>query len=265
MNAYLIEAIKASLKAGKAIMDIYNKDFIVDFKEDASPLTEADRASDGIISSCLKKSFPILSEEGKHLPYEERKKWTTFWLVDPLDGTKEFIKKNGEFTVNIALITDGIPVMGVVYVPATAQLYFAAEGLGAYYCTVSLGDEIQDIQALLMLAIRLDQVVLPDLFTVVASRSHLSPETETYINECRRKHGAINLVSKGSSLKLCLVAEGKAHVYPRIAPTMEWDTAAAHAVAKYAGCSVFNFETGEELTYNKQNLLNPHFIVRNER
>lgn len=258
---HLTQAINAAISAGQAILEIYNRDFKVAFKEDASPLTEADAASDQIIKERLSGSFPILSEEGKSIPYGERKNWKTFWLIDPLDGTKEFIKKNGEFTVNIALITRGKPVLGVVYVPVTGVLYFAADGLGAYRYEVSSSDFSAESEEWISQAQKLNGSELPATFTIVASRSHLSPETEAFIEDCRKQHGTIELISKGSSLKLCLIAEGKANVYPRVAPTMEWDTAAAHAVAKYAGCQVLDFYERTELIYNKENLLNPHFLV----
>jgi 3'(2'), 5'-bisphosphate nucleotidase len=261
LNTYLIQGIKAAIKAGTAILEIYNKDFEVDFKEDDSPLTEADRSADRVIKGELGDSFPILSEEGKMIPYSERRHWHTFWLVDPLDGTKEFVKKNDEFTVNIALIQDGIPVLGVVYVPVFGQLYFASESCRSSVAMVNSSDDFCNAQALINKSTRLNTDSLPSVFTVVASRSHRSSETEAFISECKREHGELDLISKGSSLKLCLVAEGKAHIYPRLAPTMEWDTAAAHAIARFAGCEVLDFNTREELTYNKENLLNPHFLV----
>ena len=260
MKENLILAINAAVSAGDAIMEIYDKDFSIDFKNDNSPLTEADRAGDKVIHDFLANTFPIISEESKALPFEVRKNWFKCWLVDPLDGTKEFIKRNGEFTVNIALIENGIPVLGVVYLPVTKVIYFGSTETGSF---VTILNQIMDeeIDSLINRSKNLSKAKLPEIYTVVASRSHMSPETETFIAECRTKYGDIDLISKGSSIKLCLVAEGKANVYPRIAPTMEWDTAAAHAVAKYAGCNVLNYFTGEELIYNKENLLNPYFIV----
>ena len=260
MKENLLLAIKAAIMAGEGIMKIYKEDFNVDFKEDKSPLTEADRLADEIIHSKLLNKFPIISEETKTLPFEIRKQWNQCWLVDPLDGTKEFIKRNGEFTVNIAFIENGIPKLGVVYLPVTQVVYFGSDETGSYKCNLTaLADS--DINQIIDNSQSLSEVKLPEIYTIVASRSHMSVDTENFINECRKKYGEIQLISKGSSIKLCLVAEGKANVYPRLAPTMEWDTAAAHAVAKYAGCSILNFDTGEELSYNKENLLNPHFIV----
>lgn len=260
MKENLLLAIKAAIMAGEGIMNIYKEDFNVDFKEDKSPLTEADRLADKIIHSILLDTYPIISEETKTLPFKIRKQWNQCWLVDPLDGTKEFVKRNGEFTVNIAFIEDGIPKLGVVYLPVTHVVYFGSDETGSYKCNLTTLID-NDINEIIDNAQSLSEVKMPEIYTIVASRSHMSVDTENFINECRKKFGEIQLISKGSSIKLCLVAEGKANVYPRLAPTMEWDTAAAHAVAKYAGCSVLNFDTREELSYNKENLQNPHFIV----
>ncbi len=261
MNSDLITAINASIQAGKKILEIYNQDFEVEYKADESPLTAADKASDLIIKSFLENSYPILSEEGKSIPFEERKNWAKFWLVDPLDGTKEFIKKNGEFTVNIALIKGNLPVLGVVFQPVTATLYFGSKDLGSFVCQLDNLESNYSLDQIMLKSEELANREFPDIYTIVASRSHLSKETEDFINRCKIKYGEANLISKGSSIKLCLVAERKAHVYPRVAPTMEWDTAAAHAVAKFAGCKVLNYDSREELVYNKENLLNPSFIV----
>ena len=220
---YLFVAVDAALRAGEKILSIYNdpkSDFEIERKADNSPLTIADRKAHETIAMILNETpFPVLSEEGKHLDYEVRKGWNTLWIVDPLDGTKEFIKRNGEFTVNIAASSVRLP-----------------------------GKDSRK-----------------DHFVIVASRSHLTPETETYINEMKRKHADVELISSGSSIKICLVAEGKADVYPRFAPTMEWDTAAGHAIARAAGMEVY--QAGEEwpLQYNKEDLLNPWFIVEKKR
>jgi len=209
----------------------------------------------------------VLSEEGKHLDYEVRKGWDTLWIVDPLDGTKEFIKRNGEFTVNIALVYEGIPVLGVIYLPVKQELYFAEESLGAYKLSgITALDDSASLDKLIASSVRLPgKDSRKDHFVIVASRSHLTPETETYINEMKRKHADVELISSGSSIKICLVAEGKADVYPRFAPTMEWDTAAGHAIARAAGMEVY--QAGEEwpLQYNKEDLLNPWFIVEKKR
>jgi 3'(2'), 5'-bisphosphate nucleotidase len=251
-------AIVASVEAGKEIMKIYQTaDFGVEFKKDDSPLTIADKNAHNTIMAYLSKTqFPVLSEEGKNINYEERKTWDTFWLVDPLDGTKEFIKKNDEFTVNIALIQQGEPIAGVVYVPATNCLYYASEN-GAFIINNYQDDNQIDQQAK-----KLPLNDNRDEFVVVGSRSHMSEETKQYINGLDHKGKPLKIVSKGSSLKICMVAEGKADCYPRIGPTMEWDTAAGHAIAKYAGKSVLQYPELTKLKYNKENLLNPYFIVQ---
>ncbi len=259
-NEILLAAIDAALVAGDAIADVYALDFTVDFKDDHSPLTTADIRAHQIISEKLAQLYPILSEEGNTVPYTVRSGWARFWMVDPLDGTKEFIKKNGEFTINIALIENGIPVLGVVYAPILERLYFAAEGAGAFRCEENLAVR-SDLHKLMASAKSLGDDSLPSNYTIVASRSHLNAETQAFIHARRKQMGEVELISKGSSLKLCLVAEGSAHIYPRLAPTMEWDTAAADAIARAAGCRVYVPATGEPLVYNKENLLNPSFIV----
>lgn len=260
MKKLLAISIDAAIKAGREILEVYNQDFSVEIKSDNSPLTIADKKAHHIIKDTLAETgYPLLSEEGKQMGYDERNAWQTFWLVDPLDGTKEFIKKNGEFTVNIALIADGTPVLGVVYVPVTGVLYFGSNSMGSHMAVISNG--ATDIAAIIDNAKALPLNGQPSVYTVVASRSHNTPETEVFIEEKRKQHGEVSLVSSGSSIKLCLVAEGKAQVYPRLAPTMEWDTAAGHAVAKFSGCKVYNYESGNELVYNKENLLNPWFVV----
>lgn len=280
LKTLLQTALLASLEAGEAIMRIYTdpkQDFGIERKADNSPLTLADKASHKVIMRYLAATpIPVLSEEGRHLPYEERSGWDCLWVVDPLDGTKEFIKKNGEFTVNVALVQQGAPVLGVVYVPATRVLYYGIVGEGAWKCTVpALGSglpEADSLAAFLSQGAPSDDKApfggeqLPvgrghDVFTVVASRSHMSPETQAYIQEMERVHGQVRTVSSGSSIKICLVAEGVADAYPRYAPTMEWDTAAGDAVARAAGRAVRNAENGKPLLYNKPDLLNPWFLV----
>lgn len=257
-------AITAALEAGTEIMRIYNdpsQDFGIERKADNSPVTLADKAAHKcIVRHLLQTDIPILSEEGAHLPYEERKKWHRLWVVDPLDGTKEFIKKNGEFTVNIALVADGIPVLGVIYLPATDTLYTGIVGEGAWKETPSDSPSNGRIKEPLPIEGKGGRDSGP--FTIVASRSHLNPETEDFINQMRRQHGDVRLVSGGSSLKICLVAEGTADVYPRLAPTMEWDTAAGDAIARAAGKTLMDARTGQPLTYNKPDLHNPWFIVQ---
>jgi len=241
--------------AGERILEVYRQDFSVDEKEDRSPLTEADRRSHDTILAGLLAAYPdipCVSEEGRSIPYATRRAWSRCWMVDPLDGTKEFIKKNGEFTVNIALIEDGHPVLGVVSQPVTGTVYAAARGNGAYrfltdgsVTRLTAGAHYRSLSRV----------------RVVASRSHLTPETADFIAALEAEGKEVELTSAGSSLKLCLVAENSADVYPRFGPTMEWDTAAAHAVALEAGRTVLAHPSGEPLRYNKESLLNPWFIV----
>lgn len=262
MEKLLKIAVLAAWKAGKEIMKVYESDFSFQSKDDKSPLTDADLKSHAAIKDALESTgYPILSEEGKIIDFEVRKKWEIFWLIDPLDGTKEFIKRNGEFTVNIALIKSGKPVLGVIYVPVTQKMYYGYEGIGSF-CFEAKDDLSENVDDVIKSAQKIP--ISDDLrstYTIVSSRTHTSPETEVFINKKEEKYGNISLVNAGSSLKLCLVAEGKADIYPRLAPTMEWDTAAGHAIVTCAGGRVYNFETNEELTYNKQNLLNPFFVV----
>ena len=250
-------------EAGKAVMEIYQRDFEVEFKADESPLTEADTRANEIICRRLEELYsgvPMLSEENKEIPYETRKGWKEYWCIDPIDGTKEFIKKNGEFTINIALVHDGEPVLGVVYAPALDDLYTAKRGEGAW----------KNRQRLPLQKNNAPQKSL----RVVASKSHLSPETQEFIDALRAHTEEIEQVSKGSSLKLVMVAEGSADIYPRLAPTMEWDTAAADAIVREAGKMSYRYEEGVDylnasaqeldalkLPYNKENLLNPWFVV----
>ena len=261
----ILKAIEAALLAGAEIMEVYedpNADFQVERKADNSPLTIADRRANETITRVLQQMpYPTLSEEGKQLPYAERADWKELWIVDPLDGTKDFIKRNGEFTVNIAFVREGVPVMGVIYVPVKKSLYFADETLGAYKVEDIVRIDTDSLKDLTERAVRLPMEEERDTFVVVASRSHCTPETEAYIERMRQEHGRVELRSSGSSLKICLVAEGKADVYPRFAPTMEWDTAAGHAIVRAAGGEIWQAEKHEPLQYNKENLLNPWFIV----
>jgi 3'(2'), 5'-bisphosphate nucleotidase len=249
-------AIKASIKAGKEILDVYyNSDFGVEYKADNSPLTVADqRAHDVIMKHLIPTEIPVLSEEGKSIGYNERKKWSLFWLVDPLDGTKEFVKRNDEFTVNIALIKDNTPIAGVVFVPVTKTLYWSNEK-GSYRANTGIDNEA--ITDIIKLPLELDK----ENFVVVGSKSHMNAETEKYIQSLDTKGKNVEMKSRGSSLKICMVAEGLADVYPRLAPTMEWDTAAGHSIVKFAGKQIIQYEKKEPLVYNKENLLNPWFVV----
>ncbi len=265
LNRLLKIAIEASIHAGKEILDVYDSDdFQVVSKADKSPLTKADKNADLKILEFLEQTdIPILSEEGKHLSYEDRKKWDYFWLVDPLDGTKEFIKRNGQFTVNIALIKGQEPIMGVIYVPVTRNLYFGDYETGAF----KIEDiDLESFKKENFSILSFDAVKLPlprfaGPYTVVSSRSHLSEETLDYIEELKKLHGDIEMMPVGSSLKQCMIAEGKADIYPRFGPTMEWDTGASHAILNASGATLKQID-GSPLVYNKENLLNPHFIVK---
>jgi len=262
-NQNLLEiAINGSIEAGCKIMEVYNSDnFDIQLKSDNSPLTKADLLANQIICQVLKKtSIPILSEEEKHQSYEERKHWTSLWIVDPIDGTKEFIKKNGEFTVNIALVENQIPIIGVIYVPVTGEIYFSSPEIGSFKSIIKT--KVSKFDALLKTAQKLPFVNDKSEFVVAASRSHLSKETEDFISELSEQHASIKLISKGSSLKLCMVAEGSVDCYPRFAPTMEWDTAAGHAICLNAGKDVIDFETNKSMLYNRERLTNNWFIVK---
>ena len=261
MNKNLGTAIIASLKAGDAIMEVYNTAFDVEFKDDKSPLTEADKRANDIINSFLiPTQIPIISEENKQIEYSKRKDWKTCWIVDPVDGTKEFIKRNGEFTVNIALVTNGKPILGVIYVPATKTIYFADVTNKLAYKT-DLDSHNSSMEDVLNNAIILNAKGESDRIQVVGSRSHMSQETLDFVEELKTKGKDVEIVSKGSSLKFCLVAEGNADVYPRFAPTMEWDTAAGQAICNAVGVEVISKHTNKPLLYNKENLLNPWFLV----
>lgn len=263
----LFVAIEAAVKAGTKIMTVYNDpnaDFEIEKKADNSPLTIADRQAHEVIAATLSTTpYPILSEEGKKIPVGERLNWNELWIVDPLDGTKEFIKRNGEFTVNIAYVKNGIPEAGVIYVPVKQELYFADCTEGAF--KASLITEQNLPASFYELTDQSQRLPYPTQnkgkFTIVASRSHLTEETEKYITAMKEKHGEVETVSVGSSLKLCLIAEGNADVYPRFAPTMEWDTAAGHAIVRAAGKEVYQAGTSLPLQYNKTDLLNPWFIA----
>jgi 3'(2'), 5'-bisphosphate nucleotidase len=262
LNDNLRIAIKASLEAGKVIMQVYDTNFDVEFKNDKSPLTEADEKANSIINSYLiETEFPIISEENKQTDYKTRKSWNTCWIVDPVDGTKEFIKRNGEFTVNIALVTNGKPELGVIYVPVTKTIYVANVKENSAFKT-QLDSHESSLEMIIENAIALRPKPLnSNPVQVVGSRSHMSQETLDFIENIEQKGKEVEVISKGSSLKFCLVAEGNADFYPRFAPTMEWDTAAGQAICNAVGIDVISQETKESLLYNKENLLNPWFLV----
>lgn len=251
LEQYIPLIIDASRDAGIEILEIYNKEKIdVEQKGDNSPLTRADVNAHRVIKQSLQQTeFPILSEEGGDTLYSQRKDWETFWMVDPLDGTKEFIKKNGEFTVNIALIHKNRPVLGALYAPALDELYFGGEGIGSFNA------ENMDPQH--------QMEIIPNESgntTIVASRSHLNDDTKAFMD----KYDKAKTVSMGSSLKFMLIAENEADIYPRFAPTMEWDTAAAHAILRGLDIEVINMDDDKPLRYNKEDLHNPYFIVKRQ-
>jgi len=272
LSSVLPELLRISREAGQVILQVYDSDFAVEQKFDSSPLTLADRRSHEVIAQGLSLMsdlpIPLLSEEGRSIPYDERKTWDMFWLVDPLDGTKEFVKRNGEFTVNIALIQNSSPLIGVIYIPVKNIFYFAVKGLGAYRLELHNAEVPASTKGLLKISSRLP--LAPDSadtasnisrVTVIGSRSHMSSETEQFINDLKAKYKEVDFLAAGSSLKFCLIAEGRADVYPRFGPTMEWDTAAGQAIVEQAGGRVLRAGSQEPLTYNKEDLLNPSFIV----
>lgn len=250
-NIHLDDIVTIAQKAGDTIMAIYNRDFQIEYKENQSPLTEADTKSNEIICAALRKVYPeipLLSEENKAVAYEERKNWEYYWCIDPIDGTKEFIKKNGEFTVNIALIHKDTPVLGVVYAPVLKEMYKAKKGDGAF----KNGQKLP-----------LTTNFKPEKYLrIVASKSHLSDDTQTFIDSLAKDTEKIEQVTKGSSLKLVMVAEGSADIYPRLSPTMEWDTAAADAIVRESGKMTYQFKYNIPIVYNKEDLLNPWFLVK---
>lgn len=266
MELELITAITAALHAGKEILDIYDSpeaDFQIETKADHSPLTIADRKSNATIMSYLTQTpYPIISEENRTVPYDIRRQWETVWIVDPLDGTKEFIKRNDEFTVNIALVEKGIPVLGVIYIPARKILYYGTQKNGSYQIQNITYESGMDFDIISSRARRLPLTFSRTSYVAVASRSHMSQETASFIEELHRQHGSLELVSVGSSVKICLVADGSADIYPRFAPTMEWDTAAGHAIVLGSGKNMYQEDGETPLHYNKENLLNPWFIVK---
>lgn len=246
-SSILPDVIKIADQASERVLHIYQSDFKVDYKADQSPITAADLASHEVIVQGLRKltpDTPVLSEEGADIPWEERKHWRRFWLIDPIDGTRDFTQRTGEFTVNIALIEDGEPVLGVVTAPALKEAFWGAKGEGAHKRDRS--GKISPMHVVEAKAIK----------RVVASKNHLNDETKAFIEQV----GEHELVQAGSSLKFCRLAEGRADLYPRLGPTCEWDTGAAHAVLVAAGGKVETLE-GEPLRYGKEDLLNPFFIA----
>ena len=257
---FLQKFIQLIRDCDQKILEIYKKDFTIEYKKDESPLTIADKISNKHICNFLQElnieleqetneKFLIISEENKTIDYEIRKNYNYCWLVDPIDGTKEFIKKNGEFTVNIGLIYNRIPIFGIVSIPVQNIIYYGIEGVGSY----KLLDNNDKIKLIIIKNKMNDNII-----KIVASKSHLNEDTKKFINS----YSNYELISIGSSIKLLFIADNQAHIYPRVAPTYEWDTCASHAVVKYAGGNVYEFNKINELVYNKENLLNPYFIAQ---
>lgn len=276
----LVSALVAAKEAGKVILEVYRGEIDVTYKEDDTPLTLADERAHAAILNSLSsgsgRDIPILSEEGKQTLYQERRQWEYFWLVDPLDGTKEFVKRSDEFSVNVALIHRGRPVVGVVFLPAVDRIYFAADGLGSFKLEKAAaagqflfgnGKTLQErayFQGLLAAATRLP-IQQPDKrsadgVNLVGSRAHGIEGLSDFIERMKQRYNKVEFVPAGSALKLCLVAEGKADLYPRFGPTMEWDTAAGHCVVEQSGGTVVSMKEKKPLAYNKRDLHNPYFV-----
>lgn len=242
---------KTIREAGDLILEVYDTDFDVDYKNDESPLTIADQKANQLLVEKISAQYPdthFITEETKTAAYNDRKLWDYTWIIDPLDGTKEFVKKNGEFTVNIALAHKESIVFGMILIPVTGDIFYAIKDKGSFKISNGETNQLSVIQP-------------ENELIVVASRSHRSKEVDEYVDKFSTLYEDVSYKAAGSSLKLCLVAEGKAHIYPRLGPTMEWDTAAGQIIAEEAGAKVVRFDNGQPLTYNKENLLNPYFIV----
>lgn len=269
VNKMYVMAIDAAIRAGAAIATIYNRDFEVSYKADQSPLTEADLAAHKCIETLLLPTgLPILSEEGTIPPWSIRQLWNRYWLIDPLDGTKEFVKRNGEFTVNIALIENGFPLFGVIFIPAGSQLFFGGQHIGAY--RFMLEDEVpliekKTLKDWITAAQKLPVVPKSPDTRIMLSRSHFSERAEAWLKRIDKHFTSLKSLNVGSSIKFCRVAEGLVQLYPRLSPTMQWDTAAGQAIAEGAGMTVNSIENKERLSYHREALLNPDFIVFDPR
>lgn len=266
--ALLKLAILSSLRAGEEILKIYDTNFNIEIKADDTPVTNADKAaSNSIINDLAPTNIKVLSEEDEHFSYEQRKNWKHLWVVDPLDGTKEFIKRNGEFTVNIALIEDHVPVIGVIYSPVFKYLYFALKNYGSFkvneHDVISIINRygFNNAEEFLKLAKKLPATKHPEDYTIVASRSHLSKEVYERIASAKLNYSNVTIINTGSSIKFCRVAEGLAHEYPRYGTTMEWDTAAGQCIVEEAGGKVIDLKTNLPIKYNRENLKNNDFLV----
>jgi 3'(2'), 5'-bisphosphate nucleotidase len=264
-------AFYAALQAGRQVLDIMDsEDYQISMKSDNTPISLADRMAHKTIGDFLMHTrIPVMSEEGRNILFEERRSWDVLWIVDPLDGTRQFIKKRKEFTVNIALISAGSPVLGVIYAPAYGAIYFGHREIGSYKMKIDNLDEVlrysfDDIfaKSMEMPSSGNDK---PKAYTILASLNHTNRDTMKFVENMKAKHGEVVMEQIGSSLKMCLLADGLADVYARHTNTYEWDTAAAQAVLEGAGYSIRNIETGSPLIYNKESLTNPYFICEKDR
>jgi 3'(2'), 5'-bisphosphate nucleotidase len=247
-NINVDEVVQIARKAGERVLEIYNSSFQVEYKNDGTPVTQADLEANKIITSSLKQLYPeipIISEESEEIPFEVRKNWEFFWLIDPIDGTKEFVKKSGEFTINIALIEKDTPVIGVIYAPVLKKMYSAKKEHGAF-----LNGE------------KLPLAKTERPFRVVSTKSHKNRETEKFLDNLKKEQPNLEIIGIGSSLKFCLIAEGSADLYPRFSNIMEWDTGAGDCIVREVGKSVLDFKNSKPLIYNKENLHNPFFIAK---
>ena len=257
INEELLKISNISVEAGRIILDYYNKNLNITFKADESPLTQADLASNKLITDTIKKitpNIPILSEE-EFIEWDVRKEWKKYWLIDPLDGTKEFIKKNGEFTVNIALIENNRPILGVIYAPASNELYFAKKNFGSYKILTS--KQLNTLDNAKKISIKINKT---NKVKIIGSRSHSNPILQKWVS---KNFNDFQILQKGSSLKFCLIAEGFADIYPRFGPTSEWDIAAGHIILEEAGGKLKSIDNKEILYNEKEDILNPNFFAYN--
>lgn len=252
-------AIKAAIQASGIILDIYNEGFDVEIKKDGSPVTKADLASSKCIIEILSKTgIPVMDEESEKAAYEIRKDWKSYWCVDPLDGTKEYVKRNGEFAVNIAYIANGEAIFGIIASPVNQNMIFGGPEMGAFYASF---EDSKDPKSWTKLEAA-EKINNP--LVLISSRSHYSGISLDFVNTLKETHGEISFLQKGSALKFFDVALNRADIYPRFAPTMEWDIAAGHAIVNALGGEILNANTGQALVYNKEDLTNPHFVVRSK-
>ncbi|MFW5792906.1 MAG: 3'(2'),5'-bisphosphate nucleotidase CysQ [Bacteroidota bacterium] len=257
-------AVNAALNAGEEVIKIYAQDFHEEIKDDGTPITIADKKANSCILDNLKKTkLPVVSEESRIADYNERKNWDYYWLIDPIDGTKEFINKNGEFTINIALMKKDSPIAGIIFVPAINQLYFGVDNAGSYSIEIDNKNiSYLSLQKLLSTSKKLTTPESPtNIYNIAVSRSHLNNRTKSFIEKIKTKSTQINLIETGSSLKFCRLCEGICNIYPRYGKTFEWDIAAGHAILAANGGELYDVNTLKPLKYNKTEMLNPYFMA----